>query len=253
MTRAIASELFKLRSTRTFYAFVGTTLGLVLLVTIPVSAFVPFDAGEGPLEFLLFMLGSFVVQTFALLLGILAVTTEFRHGTITPSLLVVPNRLQLTAAKLVAALLIGFALGLIATGLIFGVVLLFGALRDFDTSGEKLAWFVGGALTPALFAALGVGLGALVRNQVGAIVGSLLYLFMVEPIVGGVLTLTERFDEIMPRYSLGAVSNALMAVNPEDNNAQVLDQLPGGLLLAGYVGVFLVAGMLLMQRRDVTA
>ena len=41
------------------------------------------------------------MQAFTLLLGILAVTSEFRHGTITPSLLVVPNRTTLMLAKLV--------------------------------------------------------------------------------------------------------------------------------------------------------
>jgi ABC-2 type transport system permease protein len=253
MTRAISSELFKLRTTRTFYAFVGTTLGIVLLVTVPVSAFVDFNGGDGPLEVLLYLLGGLVVQVFALLLGILAVTTEFRHGTITPTLLVVPNRIQLTAAKLIAGVIIGCALGLVSTTLIVGIVLLFGGLRDFDTSGDKLAMLVGGMLTPGLFAALGVGLGALVRNQVGAIVGSLLYLFVVEPVIGAVFALSDALDDIMDRYSLGALSNALSGVNPDDSNDQLLGQLPGGLLLTGYVAIFLIAGMLLMQRRDITA
>ena len=126
------------------------------------------------------------MQVFALMIGVLAVTTEFRHGTITPSLLVVPNRIRLMAAKLAAvAVDRRRRIGVVSTGLLIGIVSFFGSVRDFDTSGDKLAMFVGGTLAAALFAALGIGLGALVRNQVGAIVGPLVYIFLLEPLIGG--------------------------------------------------------------------
>src|SRR4051794_7251899 len=250
MTRVIASELFKMRSTRTFYALIGTSLALVLLPTIPVSAFANFGQGSDGLEVLLFFLGG-LVQTFALLLGALAVTTEFRHGTITPSLLVVPDRRRLMLAKLAAAVLTGLVLGFVANGLIIGIVSVFESARDFSVTGDKLGMLVGGTLTTALYAALGVGIGALVRNQVGAIVGSLVYIFVLEPLIGAVFSLSDALDGIMPRYSLGAVSNALSHVNPNDEN--LLGQVPGGLLLALYAAIFLTLGFLATQRRDITA
>jgi len=55
----------------------------------------------------------------------------------------------------------------------------------------------------------------------------------------------------MPRYSLGAVSNGLSAVNINDEN--LLGQVAAGGLLALYALIFIVAGFLLTQRRDVTA
>lgn len=251
MTRAFACELFKLRSTRTFYALLGSALAIVLLPTLPLAAFANFGDGDGPLDDLLFLIGR-LMQVFALMIGVLAVTTEFRHGTITPSLLVVPNRLRLMGAKLAAALSTGALIGLVSTALIVVIVVSFGSARDFDTSGNKVALLLGGTLTAALFAALGVGLGALVRNQVGAIVAPLVYLFLLEPLIGGLMSLSARLEEIMPRYSLGAVAKAFSGVNPDDEPL-VLGQVAGGLVLTLYVAVFLVAGMLLMQRRDVTA
>ena len=104
MTRVIAAEFVKLRTTRTFFAFLGRLRWLALVPTILVCAFVNFDAETSRSRSLLFFIGS-LVQTFALLIGILAVTTEFRHGTITPTLLVVPNRIRLMTAKLIAAML----------------------------------------------------------------------------------------------------------------------------------------------------
>jgi ABC-2 type transport system permease protein len=188
---------------------------------------------------------------FALLLGIHAATNEFRHGTITPSLLVVPNRVRLMLSKLTAALIVGLVLGIVSTGLIILLSMLFGSIRDFNTGEDKLALFIGGSLASALFAALGVGLGALVRNQVGAVVGSLVYIFILEPALGGVLSLVDALDDIMPKYSLGAVGNGLMGADFEDSMA--LDQVPSGLILVAYVAIFVVAGLVMVRRRDVTA
>jgi ABC-2 type transport system permease protein len=250
MTGAIGSELFKMRTTRTFYALVGSALALVLLPTIPVLAFVNFAPDDDPLAVLLFFISG-LVQVFALLLGILAATNEFRHGTITPSLLVVPNRVRLMLSKLTAALIVGLVLGIVSTGLIILLSMLFGSIRDFNTGEDKLALFIGGSLASALFAALGVGLGALVRNQVGAVVGSLVYIFILEPALGGVLSLVDALDDIMPKYSLGAVGNGLMGADFEDSMA--LDQVPSGLILVAYVAIFVVAGLVMVRRRDVTA
>jgi ABC-2 type transport system permease protein len=240
-----------MRTTRTFYALVGSALGLVVVPTILLAALLNIEETEDLMEGLLGVLGG-LVQIFALLLGILAATTEFRHGTITPSLLVVPDRIRLYAAKLAAGTLIGLALGVIATGLIIGIVAFFGSVRDFDSSGDTLAYFVGGTLTSALYAALGVGLGMLVRNQVGAIVGALVYLFVVELILTLVLSFWEPTEDIMPKYSLGAVSSGLSGVDLEDEGL-VLGQVPAGLLLAGYALLFIVGGLIVMRRRDVTA
>jgi ABC-2 type transport system permease protein len=251
MTHLVSSELFKMRTTRTFYALMIASLALVLLPTIPVAAFVKFTDTDRPTEVLLFFCGG-LVQTFALLIGVMAVTAEFRHGTITPSLLVAPERIRLMGAKLLASLVLGLIVGIIATGLIVAIVGVFASARDFANPGDKLAMLVGGTLTTALYAALGVGIGALVRNQVGAVVGSLVYIFVLEPLIGAVFTLSDALDGIMPRYSLGAVSNALSHVNPDDST-DLLAQVPGGLLLALYAAIFLTVGFLVTQRRDITA
>ena len=244
MTRLVGSEIFKLRTTRTFYGLVGGALGLVLVIVILVSALVKFSASDRPLNDMMGVAG--LAQAFVLVLGILSVTSEFRHGTITPSLLVVPDRIRLVVAKLFASVLIGLVVGLVATGLVALIVKGFGSARDFNTSGDVLKLVAGGTLATALYAALGVGLGALVRNQVGAIVGSLVYLFVIESLLG----IIPGLDDIVPKYGLGGVGNALSGT---DNGTDVLDQLPGGLLFAGYCAAFLVAGLVLMRRRDITA
>ena len=77
-------------------------------------------------------------------------------------------------------------------------------MRDLDTGADcQFAKLVaGGTLAAALYAGLGVGLGAMIRNQVGAIIGSLVYLFVLESLIG----LIPGLDEIMPKYGLGGVA-----------------------------------------------
>jgi ABC-2 type transport system permease protein len=249
MTRLIAAEFLKLRTTRTFYAFLLACAALVLVPTILICALANFD--EDPIEPLLFFIGS-LIQTFSLLIGILAATTEFRHGTITPSLLVVPNRIRLMTSKLIAATLTGLAIGLVSTVLIVAIVAVFGSARDFPTDEiGRSGLIIGGTLVCGLYAALGVGLGALVRNQVGAIVGALVYMFVLEPLASGLLSLSDSLGDIMPKYSLGAVSSWLAGVSPDSD--VLLEQFPAGLLLALYAAIFIAAGLYMLRRRDITA
>ena len=249
MLRLVNAEFLKLRTTRTFYAFLIACAGLVLVPTILICALA--DITDDPIEPLLYFIGS-LIQTFSLLIGILAATTEFRHGTITPSLLVVPNRIRLMTSKLIAALLTGLAIGLVSTLLIVAIVAVFGSARDFPTDElGRGGLIIGGMFVCGLYAALGVGLGALVRNQVGAVVGALVYVFVIEPLASGLLSLSDSLDDILPKYSLGAVSNWLAGVSPDDD--VLLKQLPAGLLLALYAAIFVVAGMLMLRKRDITA
>ena len=244
MTKLLSAEIFKLRTTRTFYGLLGGALALVLVIVIPVSAFATFSPTDQPLNDMMGVVG--LMQAFVLVLGILSITSEFRHGTITPSLLVIPHRLQLTVAKLVASVAVGLVLGLLTTVLVTLIVKGFGSARDFDTTGDTAKLIVGGTLATGLYAALGVGVGALARNQVGAIIGSLVYIFVVESLVG----LIPGLDDFIPKYGLGGVSSSLFGL---DSGEDRLGQVAGGLLFAAYAGVFLVAGALMMRKRDVTA
>lgn len=244
MTRLVTSEIFKLRTTRTFYGLVGGSLALVLTIVILVTALVNFGDNDQPLEDMMGVAG--FVQVFSLMLGILAITSEFRHGTITPSLLVVPDRVRLVLGKLGASILVGLALGLVASALVALIVKGIGGARDLDTSGDVLPLIIGSTIASGLFAALGVGVGAVMRNQVGAIIGSLVYLFVLE----NLLQIIPGVDDVLQKYGVNGVSSGLSgASEPND----LLAQAPAGLLFAGYCAIFIVAGILLMRERDITA
>ena len=247
MSHALSAELFKLRTTRTSWAVILGAIGLVVLISVIAAATGSFAATEDAGEDLLQISG--LVQLFALVIGILAVATEFRHGTITPSLLAVPDRTRLVLAKLITALIAGALLGLAASGLCAVITLPILSARDAGTgsdSTEIINLIVGNTAACALFAALGVGLGALIRNQVGAIIGALGYLFVVEPLLGVI----PGFSDTVQKWFPGGASSEVAGTSGLDDP---LGQLPAGILLAAYAAVFLVAGILMIRSRDVSA
>ena len=122
------------------------------------------------------------------------------------------------------------------------------ASRDIHIvlSGADVAAGVAGVLAAlALWGVVGVGLAALIREQVATVVGLLIYLFVVETI----LTNAGALDPVtkdLPGQANEAIAGSTLT------NQDFLDPWQGGLVLAGYGLVLAFAGTLLSARRDVT-
>ena len=249
MSRLIASEFLKLRTTKTAIALIGSVLGIVVLISALATYTGDFDDDNFNALDLLGISG--FAQLIALVLGILAVTTELRHGTITPTLIASPDRVRVMGAKLVANGLAGVLLGLVAAGVCTAIVLTGLSARDIPTgleSGDVVRVIIGQTVASALWAALGVGLGALIGNQVGAIVGALAWTFLLE----NLLTIVPGLGDHVQKYGLNGASNALGNIETAQTG-DVLGQVGGGLLFAAYALAFIVAGTLLLRRRDITS
>ncbi len=246
MSRLVAGELLKLRTTRTFFGVVGAAIGLMVLIAAAAAAAANFAPEDRPGLDLLDV-GIFA-SYFALIIGVLAVSTEFRHGTITPTLLATPNRARVVLAKLIAHAIAGLLFGLAAYGLISLLLFPILAVRGVDSgidTGTAVEMIVGGSLAAALTAAIGVGVGAIVRNQVGAVVAVVVYLFMIEPLLSAVPGLAEPIE----KYGLHGGISALSA-SPTDSG---LGQVGGGLLMLAIAAVLLAIGIAILRARDVTA
>jgi ABC-2 type transport system permease protein len=249
VSRAIAAEWFKLRTTRTSWGVIGGSLALVVLISVIGALAGDFDSDDDDAGRELLQISG-LVQIFALVLGILSVATEFRHGTVTPSLLAVPDRARLILAKLVTAIVAGALLGLVATGLCAALVLPLLSSRDIATgtdSAEVVELIAGNGAASALYGAIGIGLGALIRNQVGAIIGALGWIFLIEPL----LTLIPGFEDVITKWFPSGAATALAGTASESTDA--LGQVPAGLLLAAYAVLFVAAGLYVLRDRDVSA
>jgi ABC-2 type transport system permease protein len=244
MTDQLLSELRKMRSTRTNLGLLAGMVGLILLSVI-LTGFVTEKQELVDLEnqYAVLSAGS-SAALFAALIGVMAITSEFRHGTIRPTFVVTPHRTRVITAKVLASLLMGVLFGLAAIGLSLGIGSAILAVRDIPlalSTGDVL-WLVAGTpVLTAAWAALGVGLGALVRNQVFAVIGLIVWAMLIDNLLRN---LVPRIGGYTP---VGA--SAAIIGDPTD---YVLSAAPGGLLLLGYVAVLVGAGVLLVARRDVT-
>jgi ABC-2 type transport system permease protein len=241
----LRSEVLKQRTTRTTIGMVAAMAGVVL-VAIALHAFgLPIkNVTRRTQQLGVFIdVGENVGALFAALLGALAITSEFRHGTIRPTLVATPRRGRVLAAKAVIALVIGFVFGAIATALGTGVGTLFLHLRDVDINvrvGDDVLLILGGGCAAALWAAIGLGIGAIVRAQVPAVVGMLVWILFVENLLdGGFPTVGKFAPAALGRSIAGATDGTLHT-----------PALAGVLLLA-YAATALAAGWLATTRRDI--
>jgi ABC-2 type transport system permease protein len=180
-----------------------------------------------------------------LILGIIGMTQEYRHRTATPTFLTTPRRGRVVAAKLVAYALAAVPLALLVLAVDVVVVLLYaGARGDAPSlSADNLQTLGAAGLVLVVFTVIGVGVGALLRNQVGAIVGALVYLYVVEPIVSSIGVLQGAYKWLP--------GGAVQAITSDFQAPDLLEPWQGAVLLLGYGLLTALLGTVLAVRRDV--
>jgi ABC-type transport system involved in multi-copper enzyme maturation permease subunit len=245
MTGVLRAELLKQRSTQTILALLAGMFGLVglavaLHVLTPATSALATRSDQLPS----FEVGTRVGMLFAALAGALAITAEFRFGTIRPTFLVTPRRSPVIAAKLAVSGLTGLVFGLVSTGLMAGAVSVALAARGIDnqlTSGDYVRLLVGGMAAAALWATIGVGVGALVRNQVSTLVGLCAWLLLVEHLI----------PSDVARYSPGNAGLALAIQAASTQLAPSVSTLAvGALALPLYAAAASVIGWRATLHRD---
>ena len=179
----------------------------------------------------------------AVVVAVLATAGEFQHRTIESTLLQVPQRRRLLAAKTLTAAAYGATLTLIGTASAFGVGLLTMRITAMPIQPVKpslLLTIAGTALIGALWAVLAAGLGMLTRSTATALVALLLWRFVLEGIIPSVIS----HPNLRPWLPSGAADALLFG------RAELLPPLGGALLFAGYAALLTVAGAWMFTRWD---
>jgi len=272
--RSLQSEVLKVKTTRLWWILALVLFGYVAFIAALLAGLfgglgdqlaADPDAPQlpaGTLPPIVYSVATAIGYVFPVLLGALATTGEFRHQTLTPTFLATPRRNVVLGAKVTVGLLVGAFFGVVALvgsmGLGAPILAATGVdpvLDDPDT------WALAAriVLAMAIWAALGVGLGVLVPNQVAVIVIVLAFTQFLEPILrlgASIWDWTAQLGRFLP----GAASDALVGSSiftslggaSAGTTVAPLDWWQGGLVLAAYAAVLVVIGAVTTWRRDVT-
>jgi ABC-2 type transport system permease protein len=236
MTRLVRAEMLKLRTVRTL---LWLTLALIVLVVIPVISVAASsselrDAADDRSVARI----AAISVIFALVVGITMIGSEASTGTLTQTLLVVPLRERVLAAKACVAAVVGALLAVIAEALTLVIAV---PALGLNVHNARLV-LTGVVLAAAVGAATGVGVGALFHRQGTAIVVSLLWLLIGENVFAAAF-----HDNI--KYFPGHVFAA--AVSGSAANGQLVGTWAGVGGAAVYAAAFLLVGTTVLARRDV--
>jgi hypothetical protein len=237
------------------YVAFGAGLMAILMITaanISDGASLPLTAADT-----VYTVPASLAYVFPALIGTMAVTAEYRHQTLTPTFLAEPRRVIVLGAKMIASLPMGLAYGIVGGVFAVGTGAAVLAIGGLDTGLSDPHTFRNtalGAITLMLWTAIGVGFGALVRNQVAAIVILLGFNQLIEPVLRMIPMMTGHGAHLT-QFLPGAAGEALSGgsgILGLDVSMQTLPPWAGALTMLGYALVFALIGYAVSFRRDVS-
>lgn len=244
MKPLLQAELLKLRTTRTFAALIGTALAISLLVlvlnTLLRDRFEPNDVRA-------VFTGDFT-GLFILLLGAMGMAGEWRHRTITSTVLAAPDRLRLLLAKAFSYAVAGVVVSFVVTAMLMLVGTIILSIRGQPTLplSDLVDIMWRNLVVAAYLGAFGVCIGAIVRSQVAAIVGLLLFPFVVE------ITLFALAPEVAKFAPINGAPSGVVDVSFDGSGTEFLAPGVAVLVMFGWVAVLFTAGAALLRKRDLT-
>jgi ABC-2 type transport system permease protein len=280
MRGSVAAEFLLLRKRRSTWILLGiwTALATFFSYLLPYVEYRNGDLGGGPGEVPLEELlpdrlagqlsGGFPFfgGVFALMLGVLALGSEYGWGTLRTVLVQRPGRLHVLAAKLIAlgAGLVPFVLAVFLVGTVssYAIAQGEGVEVTWPSAWDVVRAFAASWLILAVWAALGIALGVLTRGTSLAIGVGILYALVIEGLLSAFanqVSLLEPLVEFFLRanaYSLvegvGASTTSAATDGPGAFSGPYVGGEQALIVLSVYLAAFLVVSGLLLRRRDVT-
>jgi ABC-2 type transport system permease protein len=247
--RLVRAEFVKLRTTQVWFWLLIAALAICVLVVL--GSFLSSDgvktAADVPDVFASANQGALAV----FVLGVLGVTTEYRYQTITPTVLITPSRWTLITAKLIAYAILGILYALACVAVQLAMVLPWLASRNisFDLGDPHLRRALFGLfLVLALYGIIGLGVGALLRNQIVAVTLGVIFLLILQ----NLLLAIPGVRHAWPYMPAGATTAILFNQSGAPDVVTILSPAAGVvvLLLWAFVPALLGAGI--TMNRDIT-
>ena len=239
MIAQIRAELLKIRTTRTTIGLILGMIALILLFTL-LSGLLTHPSGLASRQDQRQLLSlSSLAGVFSALAGVLLVTSEYRFGTIRPTILFNPTRSHVLTAKVIAGASAGIAFGVLGWAVGYPIFEARG-ITVLLSSGDILLLTLGGLAGAALWGAIGAGLGTIIHNQVGGIITLLAWGLVVDNLLFGLVPSVGRFTPTR-------ASDALMGLREH----HLLAPGAGAITLIAWAGALAALGIALSVRQDI--
>ncbi len=211
------------KSVAALAALVGP-LGVLLATT---------TSGGGVVAAMALGIMGMLIALVLLALGVLSTAGEWTHKSVLTTYLLVPQRGRVLAAKATAMAALGLVLSAVGVGL---------AVATLATVTPDVTWSATGQAVTAViasgaaFAVIGAGIGAAVGNSAAAMTGTYLTVLGILPVLSSVKP--EIAEKLDPASSIVTLAQHGAATTPIA-------------VIAGWVVVSTVAGILITRRRSV--
>ncbi|HEY1179818.1 MAG TPA: ABC transporter permease [Phytomonospora sp.] len=254
LSRTIASEWLKLRSVRSTYMYVGAVLASVAVGALVAYLMTADYDGSPPDQQAVFggadpaQLAGPVAQFCLAALAALAMTSEYATGMVRTSLTAVPARGRMLAAKALVVVAVTAVIGLAVNlaSYFLGAAITGdrpAPIRAWESFGDALPTILASSASMVVMGLLGLGLGAILRATAGALV-TITGIMFVAPIVAQFLP-SELGAKVFASLPM-SLPGQIAGTTPDP----VYTQWGAGAVLALYAVLSLVAGWVLLKRRD---
>lgn len=249
MIRLVRAELLKLRTTQVWFWLLLAAVALSALTVIAPLA--SSDVRDGPEVANMFAAASFAYPVL-FVLGVLAVTTEFRYQTITATVLQTPSRWAIVTAKMITYAIagVGYAAVCVAVQLAIAVPWLNAKGIDYSLGSDHIPRaLIGVFVVLALFGIIGLGIGAMIRNQIVAVTVGLIFFVVVQGIISAIPGVKRAY----PYLPQGAIQS--IVENKADRSLadlHLLSPTGGVTVLVLWAFIPAVIGAAYTMNRDIT-
>ncbi len=268
LPRLVRAELFKFRTTPgpwvcLVVVVLLTGLGVTTSFIIGHEGVVHFTAPTTTVGLRRLMGAGYTAAiVMAPILGVLCITTEYRHRILTSTLLAHPGRADVLTAKVLGSAIFGLFMGIVSFAMIaaMGIPLLVAENGSVSGLLHQIGPVAPGMLAAfVLLAVYGMGIGTLVRNQIAGVILALGLTLVLEPIIVAIFGSLAHIDvNFLPTRATQALAGGL---SPHGPGGAGQGPATGTLLLSWWLGAVAlvlwgvgttVIGYFTTFRRDVT-
>jgi ABC-type transport system involved in multi-copper enzyme maturation permease subunit len=205
------------------------------------------DLFADPVSFIL-QSGLLFGQLAICVLGALTMTTEYSTGVIRASLLAVPKRLPVLAAKCVVFAGLIFVIAELVSFVSFfiGKAIVHPVLNVSLSQPEVTRAVIGAGMYLTVLGLFSLAIGSLIRHSAGAIAAAIGLVF----VVGQLLELLDAYDWGRHVHDWFPTVAGSYITRIHTSSDQVLSPWQGFAVFCGWTALLLVAGAYLLKRRD---